>query len=112
MAFVDLRRKTHPSDCHNYLDSCLFERHDDNDAARLLALHTSGAVFFVIAKSVKDEVAHPNTPPEAKAKASGMLFTFPVHPSAAEERKRILVEKNHQWQRQTGDLPSRCKPCS
>jgi hypothetical protein len=93
MTVIDLRRRTHPRNCHNYLDSCLFDRDDDNDANRVLALRNSGMVSFVIAKSVKDEVDHPNTPPEAKAKASGMLFTFPVRPSADEERKRLLVEK-------------------
>jgi hypothetical protein len=91
MTALDLRRKTHPRDCHNYLDSNLFDRHDDNDANRILAMRESGVVSFVIAKSVKDEVDHPNTPPKAKAKASGMLFTFPVRPSADEDRKKERV---------------------
>jgi hypothetical protein len=88
----DLRRKIHPLDCHNYLDANLFDQYEHTVANQLLALHNSGLVSFVIAKSVKDEVDNNRTPPEAKAKADGMLFTLPVRPAPEEERKRVQVE--------------------
>jgi hypothetical protein len=93
MTVIDIRRKTHPRDCHNYLDSCIFIEHDiDEDINRILALNRSGEVVFVLPKSVKDEVDHDRTPPEARNKADEiLLFTLPVRPSAAEERKKELV---------------------
>jgi hypothetical protein len=93
MAVLDIRRKTHPRDCRNYLDSCIFVKHDhDREVNRILALNRSGDVCFVLAKSVKNEVDHERTPSEAKNKAKEvLLFTFPVRPSADEERKREQV---------------------
>lgn len=93
MAVIDIRMKNHPRDCHNYLDSCIFTKHEhDEHVSRILALNRSGEVAFVLPKSVKDEVDHDRTPLEAKNKANEiLLLTFPVRPSADEERKKRAV---------------------
>lgn len=93
MRIFDLRRNNHPRYSHNYLDSCVF-RKDDNDKniTRILALIESRTVDFVLPQTVKDEVNHNHTPREAKDKAKEVLLsTFPVQPSAKEKKTKERV---------------------
>ena len=88
----DFRRKGDMRNSVHYLDNCMFVAHDsDPDRNRILALHTAGEAVFVMSKSVKREVDNVGTPESARAKASGIFFTYAVSPSSDEDRKRIMV---------------------
>jgi len=63
----------------NFLDTCAFDPKyapEDANAAEIRTLGNDGAVQLYLAHSNQKEIEHPNTPPDVKAEASGMIYTI------------------------------------
>lgn len=63
----------------NFLDSCAFDPKyspEHEAATQLRAFGGSGAIVLNIAHSNQKEIEHPNTPPEVKREALGMIYSI------------------------------------
>lgn len=74
-------RRIDPHYCNNFVDAHVLDRTgtpEDQVVDQILSLAMDGKFTLLLPHSVKDEIEHPNTPPEVKRRALGLIFTEPV----------------------------------
>lgn len=78
----------------SFLDSCAFDPKyapEHESAQRIRALGNETRVNLSLTHSIQKEIDHPNTPPDVKREAAGMIFTIETTLNAKEvNRKRSI----------------------
>ena len=70
-----------------FLDSCAFDPDNEKEAAaidQLFLLHERNIICLEIPFAVNEEIEHPNTPYQKKARALGLIRSIGLRPDQAE----------------------------
>lgn len=97
MSRVPLSRSYLDPRCtNNFLDSCAFDPKyapEHECAQRVRALGNEGQVNLMLAHSNQKEIEHPNTPPDVKREAAGMIYTIATSLTPNEIKRKALLHE-------------------
>lgn len=98
-----------PRHGNNFIDANVLDQVGGaaNAVDQILALAEKDEFTLLLPYSVKNEIEHPNTPPEVKRRAARLIYSVPVHltPSELTTHKRIrqLIRGNSQSEQHAND---------
>ena len=88
----------HPACGNNFIDANALDKTggpEDVAMEKILALSEAQEITLLLPYSLKNEIAHPNTPPEVKRKAARMVYSVPVQLTGSEQstHKKTIPSK-------------------
>ena len=74
-------RRIDPRYCNTHIDAHVLDRKgslEDAVVDEILSLYEESRIKLLLPYSVKNEIEHPNTPPDVKRRAARLVYTIPV----------------------------------